>query len=98
MAKTLESIILSYGFVKHDTLDKTFSGHKFTETRYVKPWTILDKTYVTVTKWADGSKPTWVHRGQQKNGIMAPTAGDTKPQLERTLEAWKVYDASKNEA
>lgn len=40
-----------------------------------------------------GSKYFWQHRGQQKNGLMAPSTGETKPGLDKRLTQWASYDA-----
>jgi len=84
-----DKILKSHGFVlvssgeqKNQFAPKTSNQHDHIEYRWTHP--AHGKSHVLIWMYRDGKKH-WILRHEQSNGIMAPTSGDTKGQLERAL-------------
>lgn len=84
-------ILTERGFVLAKTALQ--QPHPLKKTSLFDEWTYVypkKKTFAVVTKYdgsgAYGRTWTWRVHHEQTNGIMSPTTGDTKPQMQRTLE------------
>lgn len=90
-------VLSSHGFVhkktehKNNFLAKNNPKADYTEHLYMHP--DHGKSSVSVEQNHDGTK-SFVKRHQQSNGIMAPSRGDTKGQLDRSLT--REYGPAKN--
>jgi hypothetical protein len=85
------STLVGHGFVHQATEHKQNHlnrdpKHDYTEHRYSHP--SHGKSHVIVSQYHDASMKknhTFLHRHEQSNGIMAPSHGDNKEQLHRSL-------------
>lgn len=90
-------VLMSHGFVHHSTTHEPnrlapSPENDATVHRYVHPG--HGKSHVIITQYHTNSgaygkqgayNAYWLHRHEQTNGIMAPSHGETKPQLDRSL-------------
>ena len=79
-------VLTQHGFVHKETGErgnKFAPRHDYIEHTYTHPE--HGKSHVKIWQYKDGTKPVWFLRHEQSNGIMAPTHGETKPQLHKTL-------------
>lgn len=76
-------ILTQHGFQHHATHNKnSLGGGTYIEHYYTHP--AHGKTHVLISNFGKG-KESFVHRHEQSNGIMAPSHGDNKNQLHRSL-------------
>lgn len=92
------SLLTQYGFhldkVTHEKnqFAPASDAGKSDYTQFIYKHPQHGKTFVAVwlyhTKDRRGRDKTWIMKWEQSNGIMAPTSGDTKPQLAKTLASY----------
>lgn len=80
-------VLTQHGFqhVKSEDKVNNLDPKKSTYTEHTYAHPAHGKSHVRVAQEHSGGKPSWIHRHEQSNGIMAPSQGDTKPQLHRNL-------------
>ena len=93
-ANPFHKVLTKHGFQHVSTSDKKnymgnpahghYIDHVYKHPDHGKSHVVVSEHHANKTH--PGDKPfDWIHRHEQKNGIMAPSSGDTKPQLDRNL-------------